>query len=124
MTDNIKPDLQSLAGQIAEWQRVTFGAGKFRRGPLVHLAKEVAELTRSVENVDALDGFPGIQADAREQAMEELADVFHLMVQVASDLGATPQDIADAVARKLEINRQRKWKAPDASGVVEHEAGK
>lgn len=112
--------LHTVAVDIAAWQTETFGPPRQRTGPVEHMAKEVDELrkTLGVLRVCKLGSVPYTSVHA--DALEELADVFHLMVQVASDLGATPDVFATAVERKLAVNRQRKWKAPDARGIVEH----
>ena len=43
------------------------------------------------------------QAEARE----ELADIWHFLIQASLELGLTPDDILKEYQRKNEINRQR-----------------
>jgi dCMP deaminase len=90
--------LDSLAREIRAWGAATFPLS----GPdstAEHLAREVEELRD-----DPYDG-------------EELADVFHLVIQLARVANV---DLVAEAARKFAINRSRVWQAPDAAGVVEH----
>jgi len=41
------------------------------------------------------------------EAREELADIWHLLIQASLELGLTPDDILKEYQRKNEINRQR-----------------
>ena len=43
----------------------------------------------------------------REEAREELADIWHFLIQASLELGLTPEDILKEYQRKNEINRQR-----------------
>ena len=43
----------------------------------------------------------------RDEAKEELIDVWHFVVQASLELGLTPDDIIDEYKRKNEINRER-----------------
>lgn len=83
------------------WANATFAADGGYRGPgiVAHLAKEVAELAENPRD------------------MEELADCMLLLFHLAHQNGGNLQA---AIARKLEINKRRKWGKPDAQGVVEH----
>ena len=112
--------LHTVAVDIAAWQTETFGPPRERTGPVEHMAKEVCELHATLDVLRVCTPGSPQHAYYHADALKELADVFHLMVQVASDLGATPDTFAAAVERKLAVNRQRKWKAPDARGIVEH----
>ena len=38
---------------------------------------------------------------------EELADIWHFLIQASLELGLTPEDILKEYQRKIEINRQR-----------------
>lgn len=92
---------------VQRWQRDTFRETATVSGALAHLRKELDEVEEACQL--GLDAWP------------EVADVFILWCQVASQVGMGPAGAAYAVEEKLETNRQRKWKAPDADGVVEHE---
>ena len=43
----------------------------------------------------------------RDDAKEELIDIWHFVVQVSLELGLTPEDILEEYRRKNEINRNR-----------------
>ena len=43
----------------------------------------------------------------KEEAKEELIDIWHFVVQASLELGLTPEDILDEYKRKNEINRER-----------------
>ncbi len=43
----------------------------------------------------------------KDEAKEELIDIWHFVVQASLELGLTPKDILDEYQRKNEINRER-----------------
>ncbi|MCH8324778.1 MAG: dUTPase [Nitrososphaerota archaeon] len=43
----------------------------------------------------------------KDEAKEELIDIWHFVVQASLELGLTPEDILDEYERKNEINRKR-----------------
>ena len=43
----------------------------------------------------------------KTEAREELADIWHFLIQASLELGLTPDDILKEYQRKNEINRQR-----------------
>jgi hypothetical protein len=90
--------LDMLAAEIVAWQRATFPHGT-AASAADHLLREAVELQ-------------DVPTDA-----DEIADVFLLIVGVADRAGV---NLADAVARKLAINRARTWGEPDEMNVVEH----
>ena len=96
--------LAKLWDSLANWSRATFGADTERGpvGPLKHLAKEAQEAIAS----------PG---DA-----SEYADCFILVCDAARRSGMSLDRLLQAVADKLEINRQRHWPAPVADQAIEH----
>ncbi|HEV2734883.1 MAG TPA: dATP/dGTP pyrophosphohydrolase domain-containing protein [Longimicrobiaceae bacterium] len=93
--------LDDLLADVVAWQRETFPVAT-PASVVEHLRREVAELVNDPH-------------DAMEQA-----DALFLLAGLAAHTGV---DLADAVRRKLEINRARVWGAPDAHGVVEHVRG-
>lgn len=99
--------LDLLAEQIRQWQNETFPT-RDAHAAAHHLRREADEL---------LETFLPEHEDGRD---EEIADVFFLLVAVADRNGT---DLSAAVAAKLAKNKLRRWKAPDADGVVEHEEG-
>jgi len=113
-----RQSLDGLQPQIAEWQRQTFPKADIV-SVFHHLVKEVREVGVEAnwflhysEKADAVRLF-----QARDELAEELADVVHLVFGMASLAGI---DLAQAVAKKFEKNKNRKWKEPDANGIVEH----
>lgn len=90
---------ECVIAEIAAWGAVTF-PDSTAESTFRHLQREMRELKES----DEWDG-------------EEMADLFHLVVQLAR---VTGKDLAAEVRRKFAINQAREWQAPDAEGVVEH----
>ncbi len=43
----------------------------------------------------------------KDEAKEELIDIWHFVIQASLELGLTPEDILDEYERKNEINRKR-----------------
>ncbi len=43
----------------------------------------------------------------KDEAKEELIDIWHFVVQASLELGLTPEDILDEYKRKNEINQER-----------------
>ena len=111
-------DLNSLAIHIDVWQAGTFPNSSPASAAL-DLLREAAELyahywvSENGAQLKRLGPSGTVQARA-----EEAADIFFMLVQVASLDGF---NLADAVEKKLHKNMRRKWKAPDDHGVVEHE---
>lgn len=91
--------LEALVAEIAAWGAVTFPEST-AESTFRHLQKEMREL-RDADVWDPL----------------EMADMFHLLVQLAR---VTGDDLAVNIRRKFAINKRRKWQSPDAEGVVEH----
>ena len=90
--------LDALARDIAAWGAKTF-PGSDPDSTVEHLRREVDELRANPVNG------------------EEMADVFHLLVQLAR---VTDIDLVAEVDRKFAINKGRRWMRADAAGVVEH----
>lgn len=96
-----------IRGQI-EFSMRTFGPGRRTEGVAAHIAKELDEIRSS----------PG---DVREWV-----DVILLALDGAWRTGATPEEIAGAIAAKQRKNEARQW--PDwrempADGPIEHVKG-
>lgn len=109
-------DLGAISHDVAAWQLETFGDAATPHGAVEHLRREANEVWSHFWR----DGVR-IEVDEvdRDEVAEECADVFFLLVQLATTIGIS---LADAVDSKLAKNKRRKWKKPDASGVVEHES--
>lgn len=93
---------------ITQWQRDTFKKAT-AESATKHLLSEVIELINAI----------------RSQASEldttyEFADCFLLLFGAASLYGMTYQDICEAIACKMSINKQRTWGEPNEEGYVEH----
>lgn len=74
-------------------------------GQMKHLEKELDELKAEMATNDM------------EKAREELADVLIVALNIAYQLGF---DMEYEVERKMAINKNRQWSAPDADGVIHH----
>lgn len=93
--------LDDVLAEVVAWANTTFGPSTPER-KVEHLRREVLELVADPENA------------------EEMADCVMILAHLAAGLGI---DLAAAVERKLNLNRRRRWGAPDELGVVEHERG-
>lgn len=92
-------ELDLLQYRLHRWGRETFAERADLLGPiLTHLQREVGELVAD----------PG---------PEEAADVFLLLMRVASIQGFS---LIDAALEKFEVLKRREWGEPDAEGVIEH----
>jgi hypothetical protein len=92
--------------EVAAWQKQTFPKAT-SLSKVLHLEKEVIELRN-----DLIGNYP----DKRL----EYADCFLLLYGSAASDGMSYQDICDAIAEKMEINKNRKWGKPDENGVGHH----
>ena len=101
--------MKNLQNYIGGWQRITFWSST----PISmakHLQREAAEL------VDELD--QSEIAIRLERVHDELADIFILCIGIAYLLGIS---LMDCAIKKMAVNVNRKWKAPDKDGVIEHQ---
>ena len=89
---------EALIEDIQAWQHDTFPSAT-PESAAEHLRREALELL-------AYPYDPG-----------EQSDVFILLTQIAMLTGV---DLYDAVCDKMAVNKARRWKHPDADGVVEH----
>lgn len=95
---------RDIFNKHAEISRKLFGADHERgpEAPAAHLVKEAHELQDHPHDI------------------MEMADVFNLLMDTCRRAGYTPDQLLDAVDRKLDILPTRKWGKPDANGVIEH----
>lgn len=109
--------MKELQEDIGAWQTDTFKQANIP-SLIRHLEREVKELEDAAiaHAVLSKRGLPGA-IKAEHELKSELADIVILAVAIA-DL--VPIDLNQAVKDKMVINKARKWKAPDADGVVEH----
>lgn len=96
--------------EFMDWQDIVFTQAT-ALSKAHHLEEEVGELLTELE-------IPG--SDSRMQLLKEYADCFVLLFASAKKAGLNLSDITHAIKTKLEINKNRKWSAPDANGVVRH----
>lgn len=112
--------LDELYRRIAQWQNETFPEAT-PASASEHLRREALELWACYWD-DWEPGrplIPKVKRPPHAERAEEAADVFMLLVKVCEADGI---DLPAAVAKKLEKNKRRVWKAPDEHGVVEHES--
>ncbi len=83
--------------EVAAWQDATFPTGT-AESALEHLKREIVELVDS-------------------QCPTEAADCLLLLIAFANKKGF---NLFEEAKKKFEINKTRKWAAPDEKGVSEH----
>ncbi|OHB92589.1 MAG: hypothetical protein A2Z57_03355 [Planctomycetes bacterium RIFCSPHIGHO2_12_39_6] len=119
----IKGDrLQRLQLDIQKWSDSAFGKNRNSLPMVYHLKKEIEEL------ITALLDVCGMGVDVSDEALREkyhrvvmeYADCFMLLIDSAAHFPIGTGALLNAVEKKLEINKKRKWGEPDKNGVVEH----
>ena len=103
--------MEKLFNEIVGWQDITFPEGN-AISMAVHLYEEVGELTQTVRYEDLLGKV--------QTTDDELADCLILLFGIAHKRGMSFQDVEKIIIAKMEINKTRKWKKPNAYGVVHH----
>jgi NTP pyrophosphatase (non-canonical NTP hydrolase) len=110
---------QSIMCAIKEWSDFQFDNSKFTQERSIsisyHLQKEVSELIEALKNY-----FEDRTTENKEKILEELADCYMLLDDCTSHVCFQAIDIDQAELKKLEKNKNRKWRQPDKHGVVEH----
>ena len=94
-------DMNDLQYDLFEWSKRTF-PNQPLSGKFAHLRKELKELEENPEDV------------------MEYADCYMLLMDIASSNEIYLDEIHRAAAKKLVINKNRKWNKPNADGSVEH----
>ena len=112
-----KSRFHRIVKDVHQWSDQTFGRNR-KHLPLpilYHLTKEVPEAIVAAT-------FMNLYREPlwRDKLSLELADCLMLVVDAASHSGFTPDELLDAVERKLKINKNREWGKPDENGTVEH----
>lgn len=108
-------EISKLQKDIAEWSEKAFGDGVPGRrtwrfpGMFAHLKREIDELDAIIFETK-LNG-------PTQSIIEEIADCAMLLMDMADQLDA---DLLTEMAKKLEVNKKRKWGKPNADGSVEH----
>ena len=92
---------QQLQDDIGVFSEKTF-PGATPRSKALHLSEEAKEAAADPDDII------------------EWADCLILLLDGARKSGFSAADIHAAALKKLEINKARKWGAPDADGVVRH----
>lgn len=120
--------MRELQKDIGDWQRDNFKQANVP-SLLKHLEREMSELkdvgTKFVAHCGKPDGsfdmsreeYTVDHLDMLLEFRHELADVIILTIALADLLNV---DLEKSVIDKMVINKARKWKEPDADGVVEH----
>jgi NTP pyrophosphatase (non-canonical NTP hydrolase) len=101
--------MKNFQNYIGGFQRITFPTST----PLSmskHLQREADELVNELEQSDI--------AIRPEHVHDELADIFILCIGIAYLIGVS---LMECVIKKMAVNVNRKWKAPDKDGVIEHQ---
>lgn len=113
-----KKGLATLTHEIVKWQAETF-PGATVHGATEHLRREADELWHEFW-MRSQHGFDHHKREVYdvENAREECADIFFMLVQLSTLLDFRLDDV---VSEKLAKNKARKWKTPDEMGVVEHD---
>lgn len=104
-------ELQNLMTEISTWSSQQFPTLVGTRGiiaKLAHLKEEATELQQAVDN------------DDKKGIVDEIADCFMLLLDVANDLKISENDIIRFSHAKLVVNKDRKWGKPDNNGLIHH----
>lgn len=101
--DGQGPTLREFWDEQADWSRATFGPDSGGpTGALAHLAKEVKECQEKPDDIF------------------EFADIMFLAFDSCRRAGFTYEQLLDAIWKKLEINKNRKWGPRVPGQPVEH----
>lgn len=92
---------QTLQDDIGVFTDKTFGDST-PRAKALHLAEEAQEVAEDPADII------------------EWADCTILLLDGLRKAGFTTDDLYQAVLKKMEINKARKWEKPDDDGVVRH----
>lgn len=121
---DIAEPLHGLKEEAFEWANETFGHFRNPVSAINHLKKEADELIEAIEKlkqvVQASKPETGDLVRLINQAGDEYADCFLLILDAASSSGITAAELIRLAKAKLEINKNRKWGKRDENGVVEH----
>lgn len=93
-----------LFNRMTDWAEKTFPQ-RTNHSILTHLRKELVEI------------------EANPDDLEEWADAILLFMHGLRERNFNIAQLVEALEKKFEINKNRKWGTPDEHGVVEHERG-
>ena len=100
--------MKNFQNYIGGFQRITFPTST-ALSMAKHLKRESDELLKELEQSDI--------AIRWERVHDELADILILCIGIAYLIGVS---LMECVVKKMAVNVNRKWKAPDKEGVIEH----
>jgi hypothetical protein len=116
--------IQKLQNDINDWSTKTFKEQKTPIPILKHLVKEIEK-----ELIPALEEYYDYKkygtdltllAGSLDHVIHEFADVQILALDSMAHLPLPIEDLIPVMEAKMEINKKRKWKAPDKDGICEH----
>lgn len=84
-------DLIKFLYKQKEWSYKTFGPDKRTKGVINHIKKEIKEVEQDPTN------------------LMERVDLILLVLDGTYRQGYTPEEITEAIEKKLEINMKRQW---------------
>lgn len=118
-------ELQILQNEIKKWSDGAFGMYRNSLPMVHHLKKEVDELIVALDDVyrgvySNDDNGQELLAKKYAAILKEYADCFMLLIDSAAHFPIRMDTLLNAVEKKLEENKSRKWGKPDENGVVEH----
>jgi NTP pyrophosphatase (non-canonical NTP hydrolase) len=99
---------KELFEEITAWQKQTFKKAT-ALSAAKHLQEETEELVSDLED-SALRG----------DTLNEYADCFMLLFGSARLFGLSYEQICEAINRKFEVNKVRKWGEVNEQGYVKH----
>ena len=108
---------QELQDACGSWSDATFGVSENSFSTLWHLLSEVKELIEEVERVEVLTKVGKIDKQDINAFHDEWADVWTLVLDAARKDGISVEELNRFGFRKLRINKNRSWHAPDENGV-------
>jgi NTP pyrophosphatase (non-canonical NTP hydrolase) len=110
-------NVQSTIDAISQWADGAFGKNRSPIAKMHHAKKECDEVIEALAKNDP-DFMSRIIRDVSYR--NEIADVFMIMFDVCAILKISSRELEKMIWQKLEINKTRKWGAPDENGVIEH----
>lgn len=121
-----KINIQELQDNVKKWSDEAFGLYRIGIPIIHHLKAETDEVIEALETYHK-GSYGNTDESAlkrlrenKERILMEFADCFMLLIDAAAHEQITIDMLADATARKLEINKKRKWGKPNELGYVEH----
>lgn len=116
--------IQKLQNNIFEWSNKTFSTQKTPIPILKHLIKEIEKelipaLKKHYENKKHGTS-PTIAGPDLLHVYHEFADVQILLLDAQAHISLSIEQLMTFMYQKMEINKARKWKAPDGDGICEH----